>query len=243
MSQFMGIITAYGAVAVLAWLAVLLYPRLIPAAQPRFVEQRWRQAGLFGLMIGLSIAIAVLGAHADFFAKDSPLAALLYRLVILAPILLLVASWRSRSAVLIPDRGIGRSLMVGLALALLGILAFCTSTGSWNVLPAMGNDLVSAASLEILVRALLHSIVAAAAIALVADAWSVRTTLLLSSVAIAATQVPALLQDGFSAMWLSILAAHVALILGLVSAVLATRNIVWFWPVLILLNLLQASTF
>ncbi len=241
MTQHLGIITAYGAVAVLAWLAALLYPRLIPASAKYVVERRWRQVGLLALAVALSIGIALLQRQGWMYAGDSPITSALKRLVILSPLLLFIVSRRDRAAVLIPDKHILRSLGIGVVFALIGLAAYFASATTRIDPFAMLNAVQPAQLIEIAIRTLLHCLVVAVVLAVFAGAWSVRTTLWFVALAIAATQVPSLLENGFSATWLGTLVVHVALVAGLLSAVLATRNIVWLWPVLGVLNALQFS--
>lgn len=237
MTQYLGIITAYGAVAVLAWLVWFLYPRLIPASAGYKVDNRWQQAGFFALAIAFSIAISRL----QLFPDEGELFAVLNRIVILAPVLAFIVSRRSRAAVLIPKKQVLRSLLIGLGLALFGLAAFFLSTATRGDPLVFLQAVQVNATIAILLRTLLHCIVVAAFLALVAGGWSIRTALAVAAIAITATQIPGLLEDGFTAAWLGLLVTHVALVVGLLSAVLATRNIVWLWPVLAVLNLLQLN--
>ena len=241
MTQHLGIITAYGAVAILAWLVALLYPRLIPTSAIYEVERRWQQIGLLVLSTALAVGIAWLQGQDWKFDGDGPLAFSLNRLAIVSPILLFLASRRSRAAILVPDKHILRSLLIGVGFALIGLSAYFSSATT-RVDPAVMMATVQPVPVvEIAVRTFLNCLVLAIFLTVLVGAWSVRTTLSIAALAIAATQVPSLLQGGFSTDWIGSLVVHVALVVGLLSAVLATRNIVWLWPVLAVLNLLQFS--
>lgn len=237
MTQYLGIITACGAVAVLAWLVCLLYPRLVPAAARYTVDHPWQQAGLFALAIAFSIAISRL----QLFPDEDAFLALLNRIIILAPVLAYVVSRRSRAAVLIPRKQVLRSLLIGFAFALLGLAAFFLSAATADDPLAYVQGVQVSTTITILLRTMVHCVVAGAFLALVAAGWSIRTALTLAALAITATQIPGLLEDGFTAAWLGLLVTHIALVVGLLSAVLATRNIAWLWPVLAVLNLLQLN--
>lgn len=239
MTQYLGIITAYGAVAILAWLAALLYPRLLPAAGVHAVERPWLLAGYFVLALAAMIGLSRLQLLPD----AGPLLNALNQILIAVPLLIFITAQRSRAAVLIPERHVLRSLAVGAVFAIPALLAFFSSSDGWHRIPSMVDAMTLADVVEIVVRTLLRCLMVGTFLALVAGGWSGGIALILAGVMIAATQIPSLLDSGFSAAWLGVLVAHVALVVGLLSALLATRNIVWFWPVFAVLNLIQFYTF
>lgn len=239
MTQYLGIITAYGAVAVLAWLAALLYPRLIPAAGEYVVERRWREAGLLALAVAISFGLGLLHGSGWLIPGDNPLIVAANQLLVFIPILAFIATRKSRAALLVPRKNILRSLAIGVGFALLALAAYFSSTGGWDDVPLVVAGLLSAEGVRIAVFNLLRCVTIGAVIALVSDGWSTRALLLLVGLAIAATQIPSLLTSGFDAAWLGVLVTHVVLVVGLFSAINVTRNVVWFWPVFTALNLLQ----
>lgn len=242
MTHYLGIISAYAAVAILAWLTALLYPRLLPAAPVRVVRKRWRGAAELAAVFALIFALSRLASDGSLLAGEDPLAASANLVIVFAPILVWLALKQERAAVLVPAKGLGRSLLIGTVFSLCGIAAyFSTRSGAVDLSLPGAPDLATDAAVLVL-RSALRSLVLAAFLAFVADAWSARVAVAIAGLGMAATQVPSLLQDGFTAEWLVIMLAHVALVTGALSAILATRNIVWFWPVLALLGLLQLYT-
>jgi len=240
-TQYLAIITAYGAVGLLAWLAALLYPRLIPAAAEYRASNRWRQIVLFAAATAISVVLASLADSGLFLAESNPLQAALNQCAIFAPVIGYIFFCRSRTLVMIPGRNTIRSLAVGVGIAFCALAAFYSAADQWENLPRLGNALFSLAAVEIAVRAVFRCLVIAAFLSLVSSGWSKGLALGLAGLAVALTQIPGLLEDGFSAAWFGLLAAHVALVVGLLSAILATRNIVWFWFVFTALNLLLFS--
>lgn len=242
MTQYLGIITAYGAVAILAWLAVLLYPRLIPRTPDYSVQSRWREAGLLALAIIFALGLGQLRSQGIFPNEGSALVSALLTLLTYAPVLAYVALRRSRSAILIPEKHTFRSIIIGFVFAGLAVLANYLTTDAWDEFPVVLQGMLLGNNAEVLARALMRSIVVGAFLALVVAGWSNRVALLLAGIAIFLTQVPELLESGFTGEWLAMLLVHLAIVLGLTSAILATRNILWFWPVFTALNLLQLYT-
>lgn len=241
MTQYLGIITAYGAVGLLAWLLALLYPRLIPATAEYRTSSRWRQMALFAAATAIAVVLASLVESDLFLAQNDPLLAAANQCVIFAPLLGYFVIYRSRTLVMIPGGNTIRSLAVGVGIAVCALAAYYSAADQWGSLPRLGNALFSLAAVEIAVRALFRCLFIAAFLSLVSSGWSKGVALGLAGFAVALTQIPGLLEDGFSAAWFALLAAHVALVAGLLSAILATRNIVWFWPVFTVLNLLLFS--
>ncbi|WP_120076810.1 hypothetical protein [Aurantiacibacter odishensis] len=241
MTQTLGIITAFGAVAVLGWLAVLLYPRLIPSAGALSAENRLRPAILFIVASALAYALAMTIRAGGPLAGDDPISLTLAQIVIYAPFIALAGFLRTRAALLVPQGNTLRSVAIGIGITVLALAAYYSSTDGWRHVPLLGEALLSGDAAAIALRSILRCLVVGMFIAVFSAAWSSRVVLLIGGVAIALTQVPSLLAEGFSAAWLGVLIAHVALVTGLLSAILATRNIVWFWPVLSGLNLLLFS--
>ncbi|MFB0613587.1 hypothetical protein [Aurantiacibacter poecillastricola] len=242
MTHYLGIISAYGTVAILAWLTALLYPRWLPAAPIRTLDHRWRNAALLLVAFALAYALASFTARGHLLPGDGALASAINLLVILLPVIAYLALQRSRAAILLPQSGIGRSLLVGVAFALCGIAAYFSVRAGRTDMAIPGAPEVVGDALLLTWRSMLRLLVLAAFLALVIDGWSGKAAIAIAAIAIAATQIPSLLSDGFSPEWLGILVAHVALVAGLVSAIVKVRNIVWFWPVLTLLNMLQLYT-
>ncbi len=241
MTQTLGIITAFGAVAVLAWLTVLLYPRLIPASAALPAEHPVRYALMFIIAAVLAFAIAAFLGSGGPLDGDDPISLGLRVIGIYAPFVALAIYLRTPAALLVPPRNTLRSIAVGIGIAILAIAAFYSSTDGWKYLPLMGNALSDGEAIAISVRSILRVMVVGMFLAIFSAAWPKWVAVLIGGVAIALTQMPTLLAEGFSIAWLGVLAAHVALVTGLLSAILATRNIVWFWPVLAALNILLFS--
>ncbi len=242
MTHYLGIIAAYGSVAIMAWLAALLYPRLIPAAAQFPVGKRWRQAGLFLLATAASFALAASVRRGLLPVGTSVTAKLLVQIITAAPFLAFIAMQRCRAVIMVPRKNILRSLAIGVVIAVLAIAAFCLSTDRWGDLGLVAGTLVSMEAVTIVLRTLLRCLVVAAFLSVVVGGWSIRVALALAAVAISATQIPALLDEGFTLGWAAMLVIHVALVTGLLSAINVTRNIVWFWPVFFALNVLQFAT-
>lgn len=241
MTKYLAVITAYGAAALLAWLAVLLYPRLMPEAGRFDVLNRWKAAGLLLFAVALSVGISVMRGEGWLLDYNTPWVEAVNQLLMYIPLLGYMAYIRSPSGLLIPSTNNLHSLGIGLGIGIVTVCAFFSSLTTWQGLEALTTTIASADAVPIIVRSLLRCLVVGAFLALVMHGWSKATALAIGGIAIALTQLPGLLSDGFSLDWLMMLLAHVALVLGLLSSILATRNIVWFMPVFVLLNLLQFS--
>lgn len=241
MTHFLGIITGYGAAAVLAWLAALLYPRLLPRSVALTASQGWRRAGPYALATLLVLALALMQRRGMLLPQDTLLFMALNQLAVYSPILVYIATTRSRAAVFIPEKHVARSLVIGVILALLGLAAYFSAANNWPESPAFARDLVSAKGAAILWKTLLQSAFIAAFLAFVCHAWSGRIALAVAAAVITALHVPALISQGPSVDLLGLMLVHLALGLGLFSAILVTRNILWFWPVFAVFTVLQAQ--
>ena len=239
MTQYLSIITAYGAVAILAWLAALLYPRLIPASAISGRAKRSHRIAAFGGACLAAFALEYARRSSLLFDNASTLLDASNQLIVFLPFLAYIALFGGRGAALIPQTNLLRSLAIGVCLAILALAAFVSSASLSAELPALARSLLQAEIAVVMLKTMLQGLAVAAFLALVADGWSVRVALALAALAIAIMHVPILFESGFSVKWLGTLLLNLAIGLGLLSAVLATRNIVWFLPVYAMMTLAQ----
>ena len=123
MSDYLGIITAYSAAALLAWLAVLLYPRLLPAPEWQPIRHRWRTAAFLALAAAATASLIYLRNAGNGIAGMDPVSAALGDLLLFVPAGAYIIYVRSRAALLIPQKNIARSLFIGICLSLAAIAA------------------------------------------------------------------------------------------------------------------------
>lgn len=241
MTQLLGPMTAYGAIAIMAWVAVLLYPRLIPSAAVARLDRRWRWARGFALALAASIGLNWLHGRGLLPADDSIPGALTNRLLIYAPLLAFIFARRSLAAALLPKRGLLRSLGIGAALGLAALAAWLWVAGSPGGFGAFATGLAQPATAVLVLRTLLFDLALGAALALLADGWSQRVALLVTTVAVLGTHLALSLAGGLDGGEVAGSLAAGAVALGLFSAILASRNAAWFFPVHLLLSLALAQ--
>ncbi|MCB2067346.1 MAG: hypothetical protein KDE15_11990 [Erythrobacter sp.] len=240
MTQLLALLTAYGAVAIAAWLAVLLYPHRIPAADSRRLPDRWRWTGGYLLALLAAVGLGMLEARDWLFAADTTPGTMANRLLIYAPLLAFVFWRRSLAAALLPRRDVLASLAIGLAFAVLALAAWFSVIGPQQF-PAFAASITQANTVAVALRAALFDIALGTWLALLADGWSRRVALAVTSLATFAAHIAFSLAGGIdSGELLSALTAG-AIALGLFSAVLATRNVLWFFPVHLALSLALAQ--
>jgi hypothetical protein len=123
-------------------------------------------------------------------------------------------------------------------LGLAALAAWFSIIGSADgPLSALPGQVLQARSLLNMVEAVLFALVLAALLSLVADGWSRTLALVLTTLAILLLHVAVAIMNGFdNRLMISALVAG-AIGLGLFSAILATRNVVWFIVVDVLLQL------
>ncbi|MWV27412.1 hypothetical protein [Aurantiacibacter rhizosphaerae] len=241
MTQYLAIITAYGAVAILVWLSALLYPRLIPAALGCGTDRRWRRAGLFALAALTFVVLEYLRGFWLVQIGETLFLAVLIQVVIYLPFLGYILLCGGRRAAFVPERGALRSLLIGVGLAILALVAYL-STFMPGASTVTTPSFSAADSIVIVTQTLMQTLALGAFLAMISEGWSARLALTLSSLVIVVFHVPEIMQSGLSAAWLGPVLVHLAIGLGLFSAVLFTRNIVWFWPVYAVLALAQTMS-
>ncbi len=241
MTQHLGIITAYGAVAILGWLAALLYPRLIPAADTLDSDRRWWRAGVFAAAALAYLGIEYLRRSGLLLQDGNLFFEAVNEVAVLLPILAFIVFYGGRPAAFIPENSLIRSLAVGAGFAILAIAAYFSTQIQGPAFPDMTPSSLLEENVAIVLRTLSKSLAIGAFLALLANCWSAKIALAVSAFGIALLHVPMVWEDGLSFDIFSTLAVHLAVGLGLFSAIIATRNIVWFLPVYTMLALVQAN--
>ncbi|MEL1249555.1 hypothetical protein [Aurantiacibacter gilvus] len=238
MSHYLGIVTAYAAAAVLVWLAALLHPESIPAAREYSPKHRVMQLGLFVLaMIGAAV-LQLLENQGLLLPDSDPLDAALNQLLIFMPLVIYLIAQRSPAAAMMPVNGLLRSLAGGVALALIALAAYLSGRGAWEDLPDLAARMLSVDRADRFAQLFFLDLALGTLLALLSGGWSRKLALIVlgAIVLLVHIGVARLAGIGFEAIGGVLLGSAVAF--GLLSAVIYTRNIVWFWPVHAMLGVL-----
>lgn len=235
--HYVGIITAYAAVAVLAWLAALLQPTLLPSADARSLDRRWWAVGQFAIALLGITALNMLDNRGWLLPERGPWLAVVTEMLIFLPILAYIAAQRSCAAALVPARGVPQSLVTGIALALIALLTYLLALNSVGRIPQAVGGLFSMDNLAPAVGLVMQDIAIAALLALIADGWSRRVSLICALAVFAAIHVPFMFAGGVQAGEVVAALTNAAVVAGIVSSILVTRNLLWFLPAHIVLAL------
>lgn len=238
MTHYLGIITAYAAVAVLVWLAVLLHPESIPATRDYLPRNRILQLGLFVLA---TVSVAVLQglvSHGWLLPKENPLAAALNQLLIFLPLLIYLIAQRTPAAALVPVHGLLRSLAGGIALSLVALAAYISARDIWAGMPELAASVFSPNQADRFVQLLMLDLGLGTLLALLSGGWSRKVAIGGLAVLVLLGHIGAAYSAGLGvgAAGGVLLGSLVAF--GLLSAIVYTRNAVWFMPVHAVLGVL-----
>lgn len=240
MTHFLGIVTAWSAVAVLAWLAALLHPRLIPPAPDYVPARRWWQAGWM-VAVGAAVALLQHLATRGWLLPDRiAFAGVANQLLIFLPVLIYLLSQRRLAAALIPKGGVLASLAFGATLALAALAAYLLAHDALGQLPDLATGMFTSAQLGRMTQFLLIDLSLASLLALLAGGWPQRTVMIVLALLVMAVIVLAALvmDDPLSELAGLLLVAAVSM--ALVTAVVHTRNVVWLMPPHLMIGLLLA---
>ncbi|WAT19023.1 hypothetical protein OZN62_05510 [Aurantiacibacter sp. MUD11] len=230
MTHYLAIITAYSAVAVLAWLAALLQPAFIPPAAARALDRRWLAAGQFALAILAVVALRMLHDRGWLLPETGVLSATFNQVLQYLPIIAYLAVQRSLAAAFVPAKGALPSLATGVVLAVVAALAYFSVRNDWGELPHAVDALFTTETVAPALALGLQDLTIAALLALIADGWSRRTALVAAIAVFAVIHLPIMFADGVDMGGILAALANTAVVAGTVSAVLVTRNVLWFLP-------------
>ncbi len=238
MSHYLGIVTAYAAAAVLVWLAALLHPESIPAAREYNPGKRVMQLGLFLLAVVGAAVLQLLEGRRWLLPNEDPLTAPLNQLIIFLPLVIYLVAQRRPAAALVPVRGLLRSVAGGTALALISLAAYLSARGNWDQLPELAAGIFSADKADRFTQMLLLDLGLGTLIALLIGGWSRKVALVTLAGLVLLIHIGAASMAGFGPEGAGGVLLGSAVAFGLLSAIVHTRNIAWFWPVHAMLGML-----
>lgn len=238
MSHYLAIITAYAAVAVLVWLAALLHPESIPAAREYALNNRILQLGLFLLAVAATAALQVVENRGWLLPDDDPTTAALNQLVIFFPLVIYLIAQRTPAAALVPLQGLLRSLAGGVALSLVALAAYIAARGTMEFAPELVGRVFAADQIDRFAQIMLLDLGLATVLALVIGGWSRKVAFFVLCAMVILTHVVAGYHagQGLDAAGAVLLGSAVGI--GLLSAIIHTRNAAWFLPVHAMLGVL-----
>ena len=236
---FAGYLAAVAAWATIARLRRDLWP---PLASPGFVHP-WREVAFaFVAVIGVLLIgqLWVRGIRIPATGPAGPLIESLNQLIIFSPILLLPALRRQsyETALLRRDRVLAR-IGVGIGIAVVALAVHVAMRR------ALGDDvllvprILQLQNIDEAVQVLLEDIAVAILLVRLAAAIGVRGTVIVVASLFAVAHLPTMIARGTDATAVLGLLRDVALGVLVLGAVLRSGDVLWFWPVHLMMDLTQ----
>lgn len=165
----------------------------------------------------------------------------LNQILIFAPVLVLaVVRGQSRKALMLPSGlAIMASLLTGLVLAGIALGTYLAArglTGDWN---GVVSHLADRSHISLAVQVLLEDVTIAFLLARLRAATGTLWAIVIVAVLFQLAHIPAFLANGATLETLSSLVLDTAIGLTVFGAILKSRNILWFWPIHVVLDLMQ----
>jgi hypothetical protein len=135
--------------------------------------------------------------------------------------------------------GIAGGLGLGVVLALVAFTAFIAATHGIAAWPEMGRQVASLGNVSIAVQVLLEDILIAALAARLVAATKMWVAIVVAAGLFAAAHIPAMLAEGAGLNQLSTLLLDTGLGVLVIGAIIASRNVWWFFPVHAVMDLTQ----
>lgn len=241
MEHYGGILGGYAVAVGLFW-GVLLATGGRGLTTPAFQPSRpGIEVALGVLAIFFVIAIGQIYIRGWLFEDRGEVLRSLNQLLIFAPVLTLaVIRGNGREALFIP-KGVGLpvSLALGCALALCAVIAYAGVrglAGEWREIAA---HLTRASNTSLAVQVLLEDLAIAFLLARLRAVMGVWWSIALVAALFQIAHIPAFLANGATLETLSSLLFDTAIGLAVFGALLRSRNVLWFWPIHVVLDLMQ----
>lgn len=242
-SHYGALVCGYAA-ALLGWLLLARFLRSVwPAARPASFERPWLEIGIaLAAVVGI-LAVGQAYVRLGLFPETGPAGPALgavNQIAIFSPVFLALAL-RSHSLDTVWLGGDRRAvrLAAGIALAALAVGVY-----SWVRVDAAGpleiaSRIVRYRNLDEAVQVLLEDVTIAFLFVRLAVAIGPRWSVIVVAALFAAGHVPALLQGGAGPAELALLLRDAALGAGIILVLQRSRDILWFWPVHFVLDMMQ----
>ena len=231
-------------VAMSGWLAIArIFPNLWPRQNAQSFPHPWREVAWALLAMFAVLAIGQLYIRGWLLTASGTLKPLIdgiNQILIFSPLFLLLLFRRqSLKTAWLPKDRIWVRLLIGLAIALIAILAFSlalTGSDSWiAILPRVYH----AKNISHLIQVLLEDIAIAILFVRFRSALGLRVTIVLVAVLFAAGHIPALLAGGATFGEMSSLLLDAALGAGILTVLQRSADVWWFWCVHFAMDMMQ----
>lgn len=240
MEHYGGLLVGYGGALLAFWaLWIAARPAWLKGQSPQF-KRKWLE-----LLIAFLAAAGVIGIGQLYMAgmllpDEGELLQSLNQVLIFLP-LLAVALWRGQvfAATYLPLGKAGPSLALGAVLAATAVCAYSAMRGLGGELLEIVRFLLHPNHLSLSVQVLLEDIAIAIFLARLIAAAGPRMAIVVVAALFQVAHIPAFLADGASLETLRSLVLDTGLGLMILGAVAVSRNVIWFWPLHTVMDLMQ----
>ena len=238
--DYLGLLAGYVAAAGVFWVLFFAAPGFVRAHEAVEIRRPWVELGALALSVAGVIGVGQLYQRGMLLPEQGELFQSLNQVLIFAPALVMLAVmrpfWAKNYAPL--DRAL-TGLGLGIVLSLLALTAFVAVSRGIAEWPSAAGQVFRVSSISIAVQVLLEDILIAALAARLVAATNVWIAIGATAALFAAAHIPAMLAEGAGLSDLSTLVLDTGLGVMLIGAIIASRNVWWFFPVHAVMDLTQ----
>jgi hypothetical protein len=246
MSPWIVALFAGYAAAVASWFAIdRLFPGLWRQSRLPTFSHPWREVLAALLAAGGVLLLGQLwlrGVRLPIEGTAGTLTESLNQVLIFSPFfVLLLLRHQPMETALIPMHRLGSRLLVGVLIALMALGVHLVVRRAFGEDVFLFPRILQFRNLDEAVQVLLEDIAIAIFLVRFAAAMGSKTTIACVAALFAAGHIPAMVAQGASSAELAGLARDVLLGVMVLGTILRSRDIVWFWPVHLVMDLTQFS--
>jgi hypothetical protein len=238
--DYLGLLAGYAAATGAFWALFLAAPGFVRTPETAEIRRPWTELGALALSVAGVIGVGQLYQRGMLLPEQGELFQSLNQILIFAPSLLVLALMRPFWArnYLPLDRAFS-GLGLGIVLSLLALTVFVAASRGITQWPSAAGQVFGVASISIAVQVLLEDILIAALAARLVAATNLWVAISATAALFAAAHIPAMLAEGASLSDLSTLVLDTGLGVIVIGAIVASRNVWWFFPVHAVMDLTQ----
>ncbi|MEE2566429.1 hypothetical protein [Hyphobacterium marinum] len=240
MDAYWGYAAGYGLALAAAWVLIVARPALLAGPDLPEFRRPWVELAIF--ILGIVGVLAVGQAYVRGWLLPEPgfLAGFANQVLIFLPVLLIIAlrPFPLRTGFLAPNRMLS-GLVIGIVLAGIALAAHAAARGWLGEFDAVLATVFHLGRAHHFAQVLMEDVAIVALVTRIIGVSGPRTAITLAGALFAAAHIPALLAGGADLAGLITLVLDAGLAVAALGAILATRNIWWFFPVHAVMDMTQ----
>lgn len=238
--NYIGLLAGYGTAIAVFWAVFVSVKPNFLKGDSVAINRPWLTLGFFFLGVVGVLAVGQVFMRGMLLPDEGLLFKSLNQFIIFLPALAVLAfQGNFFTKNYLPLNGAIGGVLFGVVLAAIALTSFVAATSGLAAWPGKAAQLAQIEYLPHVVQVLLEDILIAAILVRLVAVTNIAVSIVITAALFAAGHIPAMLSNGVDLSGLSSLALDAGLGVLVIGAIIASRNVWWFWPLHAVMDLTQ----